>query len=114
MGLKGRYVYTRLGQSYQRLRNSFDMSHMTLYNLPENQCVFIRGFRVAPSLWILPKRLKAGPSSDPGGYDSDPDMGVISIPAITQVKSSVRLSQSSLIFQSSVILFTSCQTISPR
>ena len=61
--------------------------------MPENQCVFIRGFRVARSKWILPKRLKAaaGPSSDPGGYDSDSDTEVISIPGITQVKSSVRI-----------------------
>ena len=58
----------------------------------ENQCVFIRGFRVARSKWILPKRLKAaaGPSPDPGGYDSDSDTEVISIPGVTQVKSSVR------------------------
>jgi hypothetical protein len=56
--------------------------------MPENQCVFIRGFRVVRSLRILPKRLKAaaGPSADPGGYDHDPDTEVISIPADTQVK----------------------------
>jgi len=88
---------------------------MTLQTLPENQCVFIRGFRVAPSLWFLPKRLKAaaGPSPDPGGYDRDPDKELISIPSITQVKNFVRISLSppSLIFPSSVILFTSYQTI---
>ncbi|KAF8501491.1 hypothetical protein F5888DRAFT_1236026 [Russula emetica] len=62
-------------------------------NLPENQCVFIRGFRVAPSLWILPKRLKAaaGPSPDPGGYGSDSDMEVISIPAISQFRDPLHL-----------------------
>ena len=60
-------------------------------NLPENQCVFIRGFRVARSFWILPRRLKAaaGPSPDPGGYDCDPDPGVISIPEVTKVRDSV-------------------------
>jgi hypothetical protein len=84
-------------------------------DLPENQCTFFRGFRVAPSKWGFPKRVKAaaGPSLDPG-YDRDSDMEVISIPAVTQVKSSVRLSRSFLIFQSSAILFTSYQTISPR
>ncbi|KAI0280168.1 hypothetical protein BGY98DRAFT_347764 [Russula aff. rugulosa BPL654] len=58
-------------------------------NLPENQCVFIRGYRVARSFWKLPRhRLKAaaGPSPDPDGYDCDPDMEVISIPAITKYR----------------------------
>ena len=58
---------------------------------------------------MLPARLRgaAGPSPDPGGYDSDSDIEGISIPVFTQVKSSVRISQSSLIFESSVNLFTS-------
>jgi hypothetical protein len=61
--------------------------------LPENQCVFIRGYRVSRTFWILPRRLKAaaGPSRDPDGYDCDPDTEVISIPAITNVKISHRL-----------------------
>jgi hypothetical protein len=56
--------------------------------------VFIRGFRVARSFWILPKHLKAaaGPSQNPGGYDRDPGTELISIPAVTQVKDSVWLS----------------------
>jgi hypothetical protein len=43
--------------------------------------------------WILPRRLKAAAGSlpDPGGYDYDPDTEVISIPANTKVKDSVRL-----------------------
>ncbi|KAH9989451.1 hypothetical protein BJV77DRAFT_684089 [Russula vinacea] len=55
-------------------------------NLPENQCVFIRGYRVARTFWILPRRLRAaaGPSPDPGGYDYDPDREVISVPAMTE------------------------------
>ncbi|KAN0116119.1 hypothetical protein V8E52_006176 [Russula decolorans] len=62
-------------------------------NLPENQCVFIRGYRVARSFWILPRRLKAaaGPSSDSGGYDCDPDMEVISIPATTKYRDPLHL-----------------------
>ena len=91
---------------------------MTLKNLPENQCVFVRGFFVTPSKWFLPKRLKAaaGPSPDPRGYGCDLDREAISIPATTQVNGSVRISQSLsyLILQSSVILFTSYRTISPR
>jgi hypothetical protein len=48
---------------------------------------------VARTFWKLPKRLKAaaGPSSDLDEYDYDPDTEVISIPAITMVKDSIRL-----------------------
>ena len=61
-----------------------------LKNLPENQCVFIRGFRVARSFWKLGRHLEAaaGPSPNLGGYDCDPDTEVISIPAGTEVKDS--------------------------
>ncbi|KAH9994873.1 ankyrin repeat-containing domain protein [Russula vinacea] len=64
-------------------------------NLPENQCVFIRGLRVARSFWILPRRLMAaaGPSSDMGGYDYDPDTEVISIPAVTKYRDPLHLLQ---------------------
>jgi len=59
-------------------------------NLPEDQCIFIRGFRVARVLGILPKQLKGagGPNSDPeGDHDCDePDKELISIPASTKVK----------------------------
>ena len=50
--------------------------------------MFIRGFRVARTLGILPKHLKAaavdGPP-DPEGHDSEPDNELISIPATTKV-----------------------------
>jgi hypothetical protein len=50
---------------------------------------------VARSFWILPRRLKAaaGPSRDPGRYDRDPDLEVLSIPAntVTKVKDPVPL-----------------------
>jgi hypothetical protein len=56
--------------------------------------VFIRGFRVTRAFKILPKHLKAaaGPSPDPDGYDCEPDLEVISIPATSKVESSIRLS----------------------
>ena len=40
---------------------------------------FIRGFRIALSLWFFPKLLKAtgGPSPDPRQYDCNSDMEVI-------------------------------------
>ena len=55
--------------------------------------MFIRGFRVARTFWISPKHLKAaaGPSSDSGGYDRDPDTEVISLSANSKVKRSIRL-----------------------
>ena len=53
--------------------------------------MFIRGFRVARTFRILPKHLKAaaGPSSDPGGYDCEPDVEVVSIPATPKVRHSI-------------------------
>jgi hypothetical protein len=59
---------------------------------------------------MLPRRLKAaaGSSTDPDGYDCDPDMEVISIPAVTKVKGSHRLFLVfSNVFQSIAIHFTS-------
>ncbi|KAI0290366.1 hypothetical protein BC826DRAFT_970466 [Russula brevipes] len=38
-------------------------------DLPENQCVFIRGFRVARPLGFLPKQLKAAAEPTPDDYD---------------------------------------------
>jgi hypothetical protein len=60
-------------------------------HLPENQCIFIRGFRVTRKLMILPRlRGAAGPNPDPNGYDSDcePDTELVSIPAVPNVRHS--------------------------
>ncbi|KAH8991271.1 hypothetical protein EDB92DRAFT_1816448 [Lactarius akahatsu] len=55
-------------------------------DLPEDQCIFIRGFRVTRKLRILPLRLKgeAGPNPDPEGYDDseESDMVLKPIPPI--------------------------------
>ena len=53
--------------------------------------MFIRGFRVTRAFRILPKHLKAaaGPSPDPDGYEFEPDLEVISIPATSKVKGSI-------------------------
>jgi hypothetical protein len=47
----------------------------------EDQCVFIRGFRVTRTFKILPKQLKAaaGPSSDPDENDSEPELELTSM-----------------------------------
>lgn len=56
-------------------------------NLPEDQCIFVRGFRVTRKFKIFP-RLKgaAGPNPDPEGYDEEPDMELISVPAVPKYR----------------------------
>ena len=58
----------------------------------EDQCIFIRGFRVARVFGILPRQLRgaAGPNPDLDGHGGEPDMELIPIPAVTKVKYSVR------------------------
>ncbi|KAF8257026.1 hypothetical protein EI94DRAFT_100033 [Lactarius quietus] len=57
-------------------------------DLPEDQCIFIRGFRATRKLKILPPKLKAtaGPNPDPEGYDEEPDAELMPIPAVPEVK----------------------------
>jgi len=50
-------------------------------DLPEDQCIFIRGFRATRKLKILPPRLKAAV-----GYNPDPDTGLMPIHALWEVK----------------------------
>jgi hypothetical protein len=62
---------------------------MELYqDLPENQCIFVRGFRVTRFLGIIPKvRGAAEPTQDSGGYGPPEfDMQLITIPADTNVR----------------------------
>ncbi|KAH9029313.1 hypothetical protein EDB83DRAFT_2654975 [Lactarius deliciosus] len=57
-------------------------------DLPEDQCIFIRGFRVTRKLRIFPLRLKgeAGPNPDPEGHDDseESDMVLKPIPSIPE------------------------------
>ncbi|KAI9456874.1 hypothetical protein BJY52DRAFT_536657 [Lactarius psammicola] len=57
-------------------------------DLPEDQCIFIRGFRVTRKLKILPPRLKgaAGPNPDSEGYDEEPDAELMPIPAVPEYR----------------------------
>jgi hypothetical protein len=56
-------------------------------NLPENQCIFVRGFRVTRFLKILPRlRGAASPTQDPNGPEPEFETQLISIPANTNVK----------------------------
>ena len=56
-------------------------------NLPENQCIFIRGFRVARFSMILPRlRAAAGPAQLPDEDDPNPDTQLKSIPDETRVR----------------------------
>ena len=60
-------------------------------NLPQDQCIFIRGFRVACVLDILPKQLEGATGTNSGlegDHDGDePNKELISIPASTKVNS---------------------------
>ncbi|KAH9032015.1 hypothetical protein EDB85DRAFT_1890861 [Lactarius pseudohatsudake] len=54
-------------------------------NLPENQCIFVRGFRVKRTLKIFPRvKGAAGPTPDPSGSDDEPETEVVSIPSFTK------------------------------
>ena len=70
--------------------------------------MFIRGFRVARTLRILPKHLEAAADSLPGpeGHDSEPDNELISIPATTKVGLRLTFLRPLLRFRSTWILFT--------
>ena len=59
-------------------------------DLPENQCIFVRGFRVILFSKILPLlRGAAGPDQLPGEGDPDPDPQLNSIPTETHVSWSI-------------------------
>ena len=58
-----------------------------MQNLPQNQCIFVRGFRVTRILNIWPRLRGAGPAPDFGEREpeSDRHLELISIPADTDV-----------------------------
>jgi hypothetical protein len=59
-------------------------------NLPEDQCIFVRGFRVTRFLGILPRlRAAAEPTRGPGRDDPGYDKQLISIPPETDVRQSI-------------------------
>ncbi|KAN0133862.1 hypothetical protein V8E53_008294 [Lactarius tabidus] len=63
-------------------------------DLPEDQCIFIRGFRVARKLIILPRGLKAaaGPNPNAGGDDDyEPDVELMSIQTIPEYRDPLHL-----------------------
>ncbi|KAH9163709.1 hypothetical protein EDB89DRAFT_482130 [Lactarius sanguifluus] len=54
-------------------------------NLPENQCIFVRGFRVKRTLKTFPRvKGAAEPTLDPSGSDDEPETEVVSIPSLTK------------------------------
>ncbi|KAF8258507.1 hypothetical protein EI94DRAFT_1129103 [Lactarius quietus] len=57
-------------------------------DLRENQCIFIRGYRVTRKLKILPRTLKGavGLNPDPPNSDSESDKELIPISAVPEVK----------------------------
>jgi len=56
-------------------------------DLPEDQCIFVRGIRVTKISRILPwLRGGAGPPRIPGDFEPDPDTELRSIPEDTHVR----------------------------
>ena len=59
-------------------------------DLPENQCIFVRGFRVTRIAKIFPTlRAGAGPVQIPSDDDLDADMQLLSFPGDTHVNMSI-------------------------
>ncbi|KAH8984040.1 hypothetical protein EDB92DRAFT_1951101 [Lactarius akahatsu] len=55
-------------------------------NLPENQCIFIRGFRVKRNFRKLPRiKAAAEPEPDPRGGGGEPEKEVVWIPSVTEL-----------------------------
>ncbi|KAH8998274.1 hypothetical protein EDB86DRAFT_3076119 [Lactarius hatsudake] len=56
-------------------------------NLPENQCIFIRGFRVKRNFRKLPRiKAAAEPEPDPRGGGGEPEKEVVWIPSVTEYR----------------------------
>ena len=84
-GLVGRYVSVPFTIANEPKISS---AYSCVYEkLPEDQCIFIRGFRVARTLGILPKHLRAATKRDTDGddWDSGPEVELISIPTVPKV-----------------------------
>ncbi|KAF8260322.1 hypothetical protein EI94DRAFT_1811875 [Lactarius quietus] len=62
-------------------------------DLPEDQCVFIRGFRATRKFKILPPRLKgaAGPNPDLEEYDEEPDAELMPITELPEYRDPLHL-----------------------
>ena len=82
-------------------------------DLPENQCIFVRGFRVTRKYRIFPRLMgAAGPNPDQEGYDEEPDPDImtelIPVPAVPEVTLPTFMKSFSLhfSFQSTRTLFT--------
>jgi hypothetical protein len=60
-------------------------------DLPENQCIFIRGFRVFRKLGMLPRQLRGAARSNSSldeDQDDEPDKEPGSIPSFTKARDS--------------------------
>ncbi|KAI9452571.1 hypothetical protein BJY52DRAFT_907300 [Lactarius psammicola] len=78
--------------SHERNRGAFLNCGPDGEDLPEDQCIFIRGFRVTRKYRILP-RLKgaAGPNPDLDGYDEESDVGLIPVPAVLEYRDPIHI-----------------------
>ncbi|KAH9035741.1 hypothetical protein EDB85DRAFT_840328 [Lactarius pseudohatsudake] len=56
-------------------------------DLPEDQCIFVRGYRVTRAFKLFPRlRGAAGHNPDPSGHDSGLELEVVSLPSFTKYK----------------------------
>jgi hypothetical protein len=94
----------------KRALNYLSYDLCSCQDLPEDQCIFVRGFRVTRKLKILPPRLKgaAGPNPDKEGHDEESDMELIPIPSVPEVtlRNLLEFVRFHLGFRSTRILFT--------
>ena len=85
-------------------------------NLPEDQCIFIRGFRATRLLGLIPRlRGAAEPTRSPDENEPEPDMHLITTPS--SIKVMLRTSRFRTLFdtfQSLRIPLTYSSSISPR
>jgi hypothetical protein len=67
-------------------RGSLRSFNVLPQNLPENQCIFLRGFRAKRIFGIFPRiRGAAEPNPDPRWDDCEQEMQVVPISSVTQV-----------------------------
>ena len=108
-GPSGEVCCTRC--NFRRILKSSDVFHQ---NLPENQCIFVRGFRIKRTFKLFPRvRGAAEPTPDSSGDDDEMETETVSIPSVTTV-SLFLFPSSHLSFKSTRIRCTCYWIILPK
>jgi len=111
LGPSGRVRFCTIFSPESMLRNIGPDT--SCQNLPENQCIFIQGYRVVRILNIWPRIRAAGyaPDMHEPEPESDLHLGLIGIPSEVDVGNSSHHCLPFLMFRSIRTLFTSCRSI---